>query len=80
MQSSGSRLTKLCGQIGAGLMCLCLLLSLTACAPVQTAPEFSPCQHPLIDPTSNGGLSLAVSAYIQEVDSCNARNGYEETK
>ena len=69
------RLKNHCGSIASGLIVLFLIASLTACAPVQTVPEFSPCRHPLIDPTSNGGLSRAVSSYVQEVDSCNARNG-----
>jgi hypothetical protein len=67
-------------RIGIGLTFVFLMLSVTACAPVQTAPDFSPCQHPLIDPSTQGGLSQGLLAYVQEVDACNARNGYEETK
>ncbi len=62
-----------------GALTLCLSLSLTACASVGTAPSpWIECQHPLIDPTSNEGLSDAVEAYASALDLCNALNNPKE--
>lgn len=60
-----------------GLMGLCLMLSLTACATVPE-PAASPvrCQHPEIDPYANSGLAVAVQAYGEALDLCNTLNGY----
>ena len=66
-------------RIGIGLTFVFLMLSVTACAPAPDASLFSPCQHPLIDPSTQGGTSKALLSYIEELDSCNARNGYEDT-
>ncbi|QMP84076.1 putative Rz1 protein [Pseudomonas phage phiB1_1] len=37
--------------------------------------EFSPCQHPLVDVTSSGGLSQGLLDYSAAIDQCNALNG-----
>ena len=60
-----------------GLLSLSLLLSLTACASAPQ-PAVSPvrCVHPEIDPYTNSGLTLAVQAYGEALDLCNALNGY----
>lgn len=77
MLNFGPVLIVLCARILSGLLLLFLLLSLTACASVGTAVPWTPCVHPEIDPTTQGGLSQAVLAYQEEVDRCNALNGAE---
>lgn len=61
-------------RIATGLILVCLLLSLTACAAAPVSAVR--CDHPLIDPTTHGGLTRAVNAYAEAVDLCNALNGF----
>ena len=64
-----------------GLLSLSLLLLLTACASAPP-PAVSPvkCVHPEIDPYTNSGLTLAVQAYGEALDLCNALNGFTLTE
>ncbi|UAW53810.1 hypothetical protein pphageT12_59 [Pseudomonas phage pphageT12] len=65
-----------CWQITrGGLIVLSLSLSVTSCASVSAVQEFSPCQHPLVDVTSSGGLSQGLLDYSAAIDQCNALNG-----
>lgn len=52
-----------------------LILCITSCARVQTAQSWTPCRHPLIDPSSQHGVYRALLSYQEEVDTCNAING-----
>lgn len=56
-------------------MLLCLALSLTGCASTSAVNEPVACQHPLVDPTKNGGLAEALLLYYNALESCNAANG-----
>lgn len=62
-----------------GLLVVCLSLSLTACASVACAPVVAPqaCPKPSIDPTTQGGLSEAVSDLQEALYACDALNGVE---
>ena len=58
------------------LTSLCLLLSLTACASTSPAPqEPVPCVHPVVDPSTKGGLYRALAAYYAALELCNSING-----
>lgn len=59
-----------------GLLSLCLLLSLTACASASDAAEYIPCQHPTVDAKSAGGLAQGLLDYADAVDTCNTLNGH----
>lgn len=59
------------------LTAVLLTLCITSCAAVQTAQSPVQCQHPLIDPSSDHGVYRALLAYEQEIDQCNALNGFE---
>lgn len=60
-----------------GLVALSLMLSLMGCAtPQVSAVQPVQCVHPDIDPTLQGGLSLAVQAYAEALNLCNTLNGY----
>lgn len=61
-------------RIGTGLTLAFLLLSLTACAAAPVSAVR--CDHPLIDPYTQGGLTRAVNAYAEALDLCNALNGF----
>lgn len=52
-----------------------LLLSLTSCASVETAPLWTPCKHPQIDPRTDQGVAQGLLSYQREIDTCNALNG-----
>jgi hypothetical protein len=56
------------------------ILSITSCAAVGSAPSWTPCQHPLIDPSTDHGVYRAILSYQREVDDCNALNGFEVTE
>lgn len=64
-------------RILTGLGVTLLHLSLTACAtPPAYAAKPVQCEHPEIDPTTQGGLPLAVQAYAEALNLCNTLNGY----
>lgn len=68
-----------CLRILIGLGLVSLYLSLTACAtPRERVVLPVRCEHPLIDPTTQGGLPLAVQAYMEALNLCNTLNGYKE--
>lgn len=56
------------------LIVLLIAGSMASCAAVGTAPKWNPCQHPLIDPSSQQGVEGGLLAYMREVDECNAMN------
>jgi hypothetical protein len=60
-----------------GVLGMCLLALLTACA-AAPQPAASPvrCLHPEIDPYTHSGLAVAVAAYGEALDLCNTLNGY----
>jgi hypothetical protein len=59
------------------LTALLLVLCMTSCAAVPTALSPVQCQHPLIDPSTDHGVYRALLSYEQEIDNCNALNGFE---
>jgi len=62
-----------------GVLLLCLVLSVTACASRGIAPvQGVLCQHPKIDVSTNGGLSAAVQSYQEALAGCNALNSTYE--
>ena len=59
-----------------GGMLLSLLLLLQGCASTPVANEPVRCEHPLVQPRTNGGLAKAVLLYSEALDQCNALNGF----
>lgn len=65
------------------LRCLIVLLivaSMTSCARVDGVRSWTPCQHPLIDPSTQQGVERGLLSYMREVDQCNALNGVSPTQ
>ena len=64
-------------RIVSGLMLVCLIASVTACAnhPPDALQRPQPCEEPVIDPTLQGGLAEALQAYQEALRQCNAVNG-----
>lgn len=56
-------------------MLLCLSLSVTACAQRSAVIEPVACQHPLVDPRTNGGLVQGLLDYHAALELCNSLNG-----
>lgn len=62
------------------LTALLLVLCMTSCAAVPSALSWTPCQHPLIDPSTDHGVYKALLSYQQEIDTCNALNGADASQ
>ncbi|MNJ09287.1 hypothetical protein D3C77_34290 [compost metagenome] len=58
-------------------MALFLIRFVTGCASDYAAVEFVPCQHPLVDVRSAGGLAKGLLDYADAIDTCNTLNGQE---
>jgi hypothetical protein len=58
-----------------GVMLLSLMLLQTGCARVSVAHRFIPCEHPVVDVATHGGLALGLLDYADAVDTCNTLNG-----
>lgn len=60
-----------------GVMLMCLSLSVTACAAPSVVLSPTPCLHPEVDASSQGGLAKGLLDYHAAVELCNSLNGVQ---
>ncbi|UOL50889.1 putative Rz1 protein [Pseudomonas phage SoKa] len=70
--------TRLCARHLSLTVLASLMLWLTACASVSTAPTDPdvPCPHPIVSTATVGGLTRGLLDYADALDYCNALRGF----